>query len=875
MKRIMDASMKKSIVKRGCIFFALAYLVVLILYPSQVKIQFHTGGQVSGIEGYSDENRVIPEDVMLEDMLVYGYDMTGTCWRYDFSDTLLKFQDFSLRVKLFPAENGWVDISDFKIAIGNFTVFDSGIDNIETIVDTSGGTIFQEDGILYWNTNDYGNEYIEVNFIDSILKQMYIYKVVYLFIALVFICFVVLWGIKKFEQCISICRSIQERVERITCWQVVKNIGFFLFFVMLGVLAVKTLEILGVHGRIQNNEIMLISIGEFFIFTLLKKRTESLKLASVGCIVCLVGMFIAIEGMTTFLTVDENRAIDVIYYFPEGSLRHWLMEESRISYCLMGTLWRIIPNSLEGTASIEVLQTAKLLHWLLGFLVIILIVDVAQNKILNQENTLTSYKVLFNYVILLNGILLFPVLDLGMKNYNNYDLFSMLFGVLAFEYLFLGIKNKNLKYGWLGYVIAVLALLEKLNALPLYIVAGASLILIAYIKYLDKGDDLKGVGKFLSKMLIVPFGTSVFTQIYVINILGGNHTQIYPIKHAFIILMAMPLRLTWKIGQILGIDRISSGRGGWALLFSTGLMGIGICLCGVIFCFFYRIVQRKANNIIIRRISVIILVLYFGMGIILTFCNTKNVTSVVKYFVNSFPIISLILLTYIVVTYKKNWKNLLLFIALSFGIIGITVIYALIGEWPGARYMNIYCLVVELCFLILALQRMNDTVISIKMHVVIAVGMITGLVLDIMPSMPAFSFYIPVYSNSVLDTDETEWSWFYWGEQISLAGEEIEDYCIRNDIQLQNVRLYTGYHGTWLTNEYQMSIMGNEWITDAGNRGISDTDFYLFDKTAICTGMFPYGIPDVEPIITIKYRNNIVARVYQGSQLINYFAQMQ
>lgn len=874
--------MKKSIWRRGCIFFSIACLVVLVLYPSQVKIQFHTGGQVSGIEGYSDENRVMPADVMLEDMLVYDYNLTGTCWRYDFNDTFLKFEDFSLRVKLFPAENGCVDISDFKIAIGNFTVFDSQTDDIGTIVNISGGTISQEERTLYWNSNDYENEYIEVDFIDSILKQMFIYKVIYLFIALIFIFVVMLWGIKHFEWCISICESVKDRLERISCWQIVKTISFFCFFVLLGVLTVKTLEILGVDGRIQNNEIMLISVGEFFLFALLKKRTESFKLASIGCIVCLVGMFIAIEGMTTFLTVDENRAIDIIYYFPEGSLRHWLMEESRISYCLMGTLWRIIPHSLEGTTSVEVLQTAKLLHWLLGFLVIILIVDVAQNKILNQENTLTSYKVLFNYVILLNGILLFPVLDLGMKNYNNYDLFSMLFGVLAFECLFLGIKNKSLNYAWIGYIISVLALLEKPNVLPLCILGGACLILTAYIKYLDKRTNWKHVAGFLCKMLIVPFGVSILTQVYVINILGRNHTQIHPIKHAFIILMAAPLRLTWKIGQILGIERISAGRGGWALLFSLGLIGIGICFCGVLFCFLYAIGQRKASNIMIRRISVSILALYFVIGIILTYCNTEKLTSfladfvsIVKYFVNAFPLISLILLMYIIVTYKKNCKNLLLFIALSFGIIGITVSYVAIGEWVSARYMNIYCLLVELCFLILALQQMNNSIFSIKKHIVIAVGMIMGLVLDIMPSMPAFSFYIPVYSNSVLDTDEAEWSWFYWGEQISLAGEEIEDYCIRNDIQLQNVRLYTGYHGAWLTNEYQISIMGNGWITDAGNRGILDTDFYLFDKTAVYTGMFPYGIPDVEPIITIKYRNNIVARVYQGSQLINYFAQMQ
>ena len=68
-----------------------------------------------------------------------------------------------------------------------------------------------------------------------------------------------------------------------------------------------------------------------------------------------------------------------------------------------------------------------------------------------------------------------------------------------------------------------------------------------------------------------------------------------------------------------------------------------------------------------------------------------------------------------------------------------------------------------------------------------------------------------------------------------------------------------------------MTVADEAWNEAYGDCSLTERDFYAIDVQSVWRGMVKDGWPEgVEPVITVRYRGYVLARIYQGSQLREY-----
>ena len=215
----------------------------------------------------------------------------------------------------------------------------------------------------------------------------------------------------------------------------------------------------------HSHELFFLCIGYFAVSLIIASYANSGKEFLLCSAIAVIPLFFSVERLTDYLIVDEPRAINEQINLADDILRHWSFGSSRINYAIMGTLLKWVPSSFLKHYNINEYQYAKLLHWLVGMLITIMISRTAAEKCLKNEKMM-----LINFMIIFCGLLSLSVYLNGLKFYN-YDTFSLLLGLLGCLYLYYAIKDQNYKASLLSLCILSLSLLEKMIALPYWCLA--------------------------------------------------------------------------------------------------------------------------------------------------------------------------------------------------------------------------------------------------------------------------------------------------------------------------------------------------------------------------------------------------------------------
>ena len=643
---------------------------------------------------------------------------------------------------------------------------------------------------------------------------------------------------------------------------------------------------------INSSEIILLSLGLFLLFIIAFKENQSIKKSIAMALLLIPPLYLAVEGTTQFLTVDEIYMIQELVNIDSSDMGQWTGNNTfRTSHTVIGTFLSLFKKyTYIGTqmniAELEML--AKAIHWFLGFLIIIVIYTLI-SKYYIQEQQHTTYFLIYFY-----SLLLLPVNILALK-ISNYDMLSMLLSVLAIVLLLIAIKTNNYKYALISIIVATTATQEKITASPILLLSG---IFFVYIKLnnskkynLTNALYWSGYGYFLTivtslTMLIIVgmvarngyFPTTSFIRlvfpsiVYLVmvwrGIVGGEFEWLS--ESIIVFLFFLAIIITSIVAFILVkykswlIRLFSSYPRKTIAIVILILFMVGIIGSYQVKIFLYPYYPIPLGNYVPSNFIMsdnILHISHFGASNFL-----EHIISLIGYtyavFVNAIPSVYLLIMFLTLFSYNKNdekyrfdWNLVLLMIFL------LPFIYAITNTPASHRYFNIFLLIVILVIGLLfnsSLSYFN----KLKQRLLIFLFAVF-LTIEILPFRPVFGAFRPIWSTypdtylkSPVVGQSNPW-WVGWGEELFLAGKKIET-MIKEPTKNQ-INLYTFYPSVWINMPNYFNI---RYFPDIG---FTNSDYYIINRASV----FQDGlvIKDIEPLFTLSYRGFVQAWVYRGDQL--------
>ena len=628
-------------------------------------------------------------------------------------------------------------------------------------------------------------------------------------------------------------------------------------------------------------------------------------------------IYFSVYKLSAYLTVDEPRAILEQINIETDAMRHFLYYgNARTNYLIMGTFWKVMPFDLSQVSLEEQMYIAKLVHWFIGVL-LLLYISCLVVKIVGLFNNNQRKSFIFASTFIF--ILVNPLVLMALKNYN-YDLFSMLFGIISILLSYICIKSTNIRSGVASVFFGALAAQEKISAVPVLLVS--MIILVGALTW--KKQKRFAICTIIASLACTLFVGAIFliNVIYVIYILRTGISPNINIKDIYMPIIAIVSQMNKSFGNTdyyLGIVMI--------LLISIVVM-LGVFIIRGILCLINKdknnvakIIWNKRKWVFIVGMSVALLIGIVGtylqpyaymsgvykvegdsyVGESVTALNfhfnsgsyiqnkAKYIVAMFEMVYNSMPTVCLILLILLIYIYirKKNSERddfILELFLLLYGVGAVTA-YGIINLTPLNRYLNLYVLAESVFVLILFWKNIS----SIKffrdsmMYIITVLAMVEVLVFG-----PSYTSYWPIWN--VMPYFETEnvpgrmllnWQGG-WGEHMALSCEKIQDWCLKNGIPYEKVKIYINYNGTWLENVNNLTVKrmpgyrasaSNEYPEiDYSNFNLEEGTFYVFSKWGLRWASTSYGLPeDIEPVMTISYRKATECWIYTGEQLKEYF----
>mgnify|MGYP001623806876 CR=1 FL=1 len=664
----------------------------------------------------------------------------------------------------------------------------------------------------------------------------------------------------------------------------------------------------------------------FWIFSMNLQK----KLLIAYFLLIMVVVFFAMNDITSFLTVDEERAINEQAYLSEDILRHWSFFNARTNYVIMGSFWTIIRLFVPNLNGDVVLQLSKMGHFIIGSILILGLIDIVVYKLLCEE-PMEKKKTIFAKMVIFVSFMILPVFERALNNYN-YDLFSIVFSLYTCVFILLAYQKKSDSYGCMGIVTGTLAVQEKSIASPYFYLAIITFILIKIQRLTKEKYNLRMHTLIVGRAFLTAYLTSFLTSWVVMcvlrkgdyynisfaDILGPevnlftdalkNHLTMFTerqilygstISVVFLILIFTIIfnkiyTFAKNNTRLLKIIHLFKAKG----LFFICIICIFAIIIGIVYTYFrpyaylYPIYEANGLEYFVPNTSVTTLSMHYMSSDYLHHL-LKSVLAMYVVFVNSIPTSFLCLFIGAAVICKRHFGlmgrcSVPIICMITLSSILMQIGYGILNMEPNSRYQNVYVIVTIFLILIIILKKSLAYSNSIKYYVVL--GIILGMaILETNIYGPSYSTFIPVWNRVAASYDyvvpgKMVIGWYGgWGEHFMQAGSSIEKYCEQHDIDVESISIYTNYHGgRWLNNRSNIvfkSFPGlrrsvSEEFSDYDDEAISisDKDFYVFTRWGLTWKSSPFDLPtDIEPIITIKYGANEEMWIYQGSQLSEFF----
>ncbi len=658
--------------------------------------------------------------------------------------------------------------------------------------------------------------------------------------------------------------------------------------VLCGLLAGRGLQWCNSHyfhwRELQNSEIIVWAAACGIVFWLLQKRIDRKSCALLAAVLIGAAMLVSIKGMTTYLTADERFSTMEQAKLDADELRHWSMGQSRMNYLLMSLFWRCFPYEwMEEVTGLVYHQPAKLAHWFLGVLILFYTVDLVQRFLMRRvgdaKQPAESFRIMTSYVVLMNLTLLLPAVTIGLKNYN-YDLFSACFGALGGVCALIAFQKRSLSFGYQAVLFSSCSVLEKKSGLPILLAACTVLAAVAMLRQEGKQASKVLAGVRHSLYGVAFYVGLLFTnQFLLVEVIKNSHAPVHTLFSAMVTAVRMipgVYDLSARIGTGTYLQAFSGCLFLAVLIFLAAMVLYGICVS-------YETTDRDLYPVSAGA-ATLLLTVYLLTGMIVMFSGadyTEEIGGYVLFIIRNYmmamPTLLLLLSVIVVLSWRRYRGQVSLLWSIVIVSLGITPVYLLEMRWNPTwmRYLNMFLCLYAVFVAAAALPVLYELLTGRRLLTAFACMAGVFHLAEVLGSMPAFTYFAPCWyglTATGVSAGERQMD-VYWGEHRASLGLLVWEYCEKNGLGSEPVTIYYGYiRGDWLTRPDHITEAPKDWNESYDTCSVTDHDFYVFDTQAVERGMVKDGWPvDVEPVITVTYRSHVIARIYQGSQLQQYF----
>jgi len=612
-------------------------------------------------------------------------------------------------------------------------------------------------------------------------------------------------------------------------------------------------------------------------------------------------LYVSVESMNSILSCDESYIVYEPVNLANDSLVNWNRGAFRTTDLTVGLplffLKKVTGFSLDIMAIF-----AKSLQWLIGFILILILIELIW-RISGREKSFVSC-----YLVAFYGIVFLPVVLLAQKILN-YDSLSMSGCVSAIFLLFAGWKEKKTSLLYLSVVFVAFAAQEKLIASPfLYICICIVPFIVAFqnsdrsFSSLLRNGTLASCKAVLAAVTVFLFSYLVVALVNTKGMPQANPFDIfYPFASAF-----------WPLLRMAGFSVFELTKSTFAGYYL--LIPLMVYLCAVlstlIFTLVYRaICSREAFYCAIHKrlsavssINYILFMLLFLAGVIGTYTVNAYLGPVYPLlpgefkgaefnktfihfgafspvshffssggwayavFFNSIPSIFIFLaaLNLFFVSKQKIKPVLGLELLFTISLLG-PLIYSTLKIPVSNRYFNVFILFV-VSKMMVDFYRFSE--FNFRTRVALAASVVF-LFIEIFPFRPLYGPFRPLWSNypssynSSFSKAVLNPSWMGWGEEVAMSGKRLLKYYKHSNPSLSGITIYHNYFGDWLYKKNDADLV---LIDTVSGLKYTENDFYIFNRMGIAHSFHEF--PDNVPVFdTISYRGLITAWVFRGSDL--------
>ena len=667
---------------------------------------------------------------------------------------------------------------------------------------------------------------------------------------------------------------------------------------------------------VNTNEIIIMVIAFGALLALARRLTRDPKILLLLSLSAVPALFLAVEGATQFLTVDETYMILELEDTRVFNYRQWNMGGYRTSILVTGTLTNLLDDVVlsDTRTDVDLHALAKTIHWLVGFGVLVLIYLTIRRGFIPPEQEKMFFVGFFNVSLLL------PTNILALKIIN-YDLLSMMLGVLCVSLTLLALKQRRLLPAFLAVVAGTLASQEKIIASPMlalamfsgtFIAATYSGGILPQIGKRTKKSELEASPEVLDRLAwlraVGVWLGLVLTSMIVVSLTWGIVNALHK---------GLRLNLKAALDPLVGflaplLDRIPAGmqlavRGSSNSIAEAMLVFALVGFLALLWSMLYHRIRRFA---FVSRMSAVA----FGAAVLGSIITLGFLVYAAKYItVYVMPTIPVGPDIYLPKLFNNQayhfmvrtfWEYTVNQIMSSYGQMGAPIVVAfwiaffasaavlvirrrvasVCGYWTAAqclallfpflyaitqtpassRYQNLFIFLLCLAGLMLVLRA--AAMLAPRVRITAFAILLAASVAELSMYRPVIASFRPFWAvpdstyGQVSQRGILKLGWNGWGEEVFLAAARIDKEYRKPG---ERLRIFTSYPGRWLHNDSLISYYGpNERL-----RAVGSSDYYIVSRAHYETGYpFPYGI---KPLFTVEYNKQVVVWVYRGDQLTN------
>lgn len=644
-------------------------------------------------------------------------------------------------------------------------------------------------------------------------------------------------------------------------------------------------------------EAALLVIAATMLAFCLRRQFGAWRPALLLTVLALPPLYLSVERLSQFLTIDEIYATNETLFIGWGNLPMWFRVRQRTSDVLFGPPFALLSMTAPSLSVVHLKMLLKCAHWLAAFAVLLAIHHVLSAHFLGKGD-----RQLF-FAFFIYTALLLPTNNLALKIYT-LDALSLTLGVLALLCVVVALREDHTRYALGGLIAAYLAAQEKAIAAPILIAALATYAAVRTHAQRPRRPLWRLVWNAalgLSIALLVGMAGALL-------IAGVRRGDLL-----IWLLAGAPdpfLSWVWPFIYLLGggTDGSVLLPRGWALAL-LGITFIGTCVLAALILW----AKRDGGNA--PHIARTVALINAALIALLTLAGVVGVYGVQAYLAPAVPIqpghyapTTMFNATILHYGAISRWGHILRHVAFTcaYFVVSVPTAYWLIGIGVGLaarrhlqadagmqalltlvwllplgfgvlslpilpRYLNVALFL----FALILILRFSATLAEWPQWPQAALSALLGLLLiaEVLPFAPLYGSFFPFWvrydeaRRSSVRPGHLDPLWAGWGEEVMLAAQQLERWCSADDNPLgqpcATIRLYGVFPGQWLNPSPAIDVRMVEFTT-LQERTYTASDYYVIPRIATTFQPFP---ANVKPVLVIAPRGYAYAWVFRGDDL--------